>query len=207
MSTTSTTTFALPSLDAGREREARSIRKGWWILLDPTDRASWAQVAEVVYKAVGGTSDRYRKPTITTTGGLVLPCESSTKLRCLNGRELTQLKLDGVDPANPVSEAPDHTRLLVSFARAVQAGAVSERPRGTATTESVRRPIGGARNIARMSFVRCGELTRVFERAGLAVRPIHNLPADWKLTEVGEQWLAEGLAKGLLDELPQRVAA
>ncbi|MFG3710786.1 hypothetical protein [Micromonospora sp. NPDC047730] len=208
MTTTASTTFALPSPDAGMEREARNVRKGWWVQLDRQDPTSWALIDKVEFQAMkGGVSDRYRKPVLVTTGGQRICLTASEKLRTLNVREVKAARLDGLDPANPFEPAPAHTRPLVSFARALAAGAVTEDPRPhSSATETRRRPIGGARNVTRMSFVRCGELAKIFERSGLAVRPTWGLPKPWTLTEAGERWLAEGLTVES-DELPQRVAA
>lgn len=208
MSIAASTTFALPSPGAGRDREARDVRKGWWIQPNPDDPTSWALVVDVEFPPVGGVSDNRRKRVLVTSAGDRLPMASSDKIRALNVTQVKQLRLDGIDPANPFDPEPAHNREMVSFARALSNDCVTEEPRtGSRTTETRRRPKDGNRSFTRMSFVRCGELARTFERSGLAVRPTHNLPALWKLTEAGERWLAEGLEKGLLDVLPQRVAA
>lgn len=90
-------TVAAPGPDAGRDRQARDVRNGWWVYV--ADRAGvrrWRLVVNVQFPPNNGSG--LRRQLVTGDGADIPEMAGREAVRALYGPALRRLGLADVDP-------------------------------------------------------------------------------------------------------------
>ncbi|MFI7608703.1 hypothetical protein ACIBTV_26645 [Micromonospora sp. NPDC049366] len=90
------TTVAQPGPEAGRDRDARDVRSGWWVhLADTNGAARWRLVADVQFPRAAASG---MKRLIVCADGVEAERGAREQVRALNLIALRKLGLEKVDP-------------------------------------------------------------------------------------------------------------